>query len=32
MTIDWSWGELVTAVIGVVMGWLAKVFHNGQGK
>lgn len=29
---DWSWGELVSAAVGVVVGWLAKIFHINTSK
>jgi hypothetical protein len=28
MAIDWSWSELISSVIGVIVGWIAKVFHG----
>jgi hypothetical protein len=26
--VDWNWGDLVSGVIGLVLGWLSKVLHG----
>jgi hypothetical protein len=27
MAFDWNWTDLITGVLGVALGWLAKVLH-----
>lgn len=27
MTFTWDWGSLITGIVGIVIGWLAKVLH-----
>jgi hypothetical protein len=30
MALDWNWSDLISGAVGVVLGWLAKVFHLGS--
>jgi hypothetical protein len=31
VSLDWNWTDLITGVLGVIIGWVAKLLHLGGG-